>query len=478
VKSQGTQSRGRLGQTPLVRCLAVLIPMICAGLTLHGVAIDSGKSSAPSTRTIRIADSNLEGYPSAVLTFVRNAFDTTGFQPRWRSESWSSAHGWTHIGSDLVMSAAYLLLSAALIQNYRAHPAVLLAGVFWTLGVFFFAGGLTHLLDALMFWWPAYRLTALVNAAAAGISVATAWVLIPFLPKAIAIRSPFEIQREFEQRRKTEIELRQVHAQLESVIEQRTAELAAKNQEMEQFLNTVSHDLKSPVVTCLGLTGMLREDLKAGRIEDTQESVDRIERSARKMRQLIEDLLSLGRIGKVRFELADVDTDSMIHSIRDEYAPRLAEIGAVIDMETDLPHVHADVHWLTQVFENLLTNAIKYGCDNPHPRIGVGCVAGRGEQKFYVRDNGRGIDPKHHAQIFEPFKRLRTDKEGSGMGLAIVARIVKMHGGRIWIESEVGKGTTFWLALPIREMSQSGEAAQPSREPSNARQLTGALHGS
>ena len=216
-----------------------------------------------------------------------------------------------------------------------------------------------------MFWWPAYRLTGLTKAAAAVISLATAGVLIPLAPQALKLRSPAELQHEIVQRRRTELELRQVHAQLEGVIELRTAELAAKNEEMEQFLNTVSHDLKSPVVTCLGLAGVLREDLQAGRVEQTKDTINRIERSMTRMRQLIEDLLNLSRIGKVRFELTDVDTNSVIRSIGEEFKPRLQKIGATLEIESNLPMVRADAHWLTEVFENLITNAMKYGCDNP-----------------------------------------------------------------------------------------------------------------
>jgi chemotaxis family two-component system sensor kinase Cph1 len=408
-------------------------------------------------------DAGLAGYAAAVSDFFRNALDTTDFQPRWKTESWTTAHKWLHVASDAGISAAYLLVAGALMRNYRAHPTALLARLFWVCAIVFFAVGAAHLLEAAMFWWPAFRLTVLVEASAAVISLLTAVVVIPLLPQAVALRSPSDIRREIDQRRKTEMELRQTHAQLEGVIEQRTAELASKNQEMEQFLNTVSHDLKSPVVTCLGLTGMLREDLKAGRAKESDDTVNRIERSVTRMRRLIEDLLSLSRLGKVRFELADVDTDAMVHSIRDEYRPRLAEIGAVIDIDTQLPRVRADAHWLTQVFENLLTNAIKYGCDNPNPRIAVGCITNKGEHRFYLRDNGKGIDPAHHSQIFQPFKRLRTDKEGSGMGLAIVARIVQMHGGRIWLESEVGKGATFWVSLPVADLPESKEAS-PARK--------------
>jgi two-component system sensor kinase FixL len=178
----------------------------------------------------------------------------------------------------------------------------------------------------------------------------------------------------------------------------------------------------------------------------------------------------------VRFELADVDTNSMVRSIRDEYRPRLAAIGAVIELESELPRVRADAHWLTQVFENLLTNAIKYGCDNPQPRIVVGCMTDDKEHRFYLRDNGKGIDPAYHTQIFEPFRRLRTDKEGSGMGLAIVARIIKMHGGRIWIESEAGKGATFWVALPAGGLDEITDTARSGHVPKREAELIGASH--
>ena len=157
--------------------------------------------------------------------------------------------------------------------------------------------------------------------------------------------------------------------------------------------------------------------------------------------------------------MADVNSETVIRSICEEYQPRLAKIGAAIGIDTPLPTVHADSRWLTEVFENLITNAMKYGCDNPNPAITVGCVTNEKEHQFYVRDNGAGIDPAHHAQILEPFRRLRTDKEGSGMGLAIVLRIIKMHGGRIWIDSQPGNGATFFFALPIDQPVKAPQVA-------------------
>jgi two-component system, chemotaxis family, sensor kinase Cph1 len=460
------------------RVVAVAVVIVLVALSSRAVAGNSLEALLPADVQVSSGNSDPIGDGAAAVEFFRKAFDATEFQPRWKSETWTTAHAWLHIVSDLVIAATYLLMAAVLTRTLRARAGTPYARLFWLFAFFIFAGGITHLLDALMFWWPAYRLTALAKAGAALISLVTAAVLVRIAPKAAALRSPAEIQREIIQRRKTELELRQVHAQLEGVIEQRTAELASKNEEMEQFLNTVSHDLKSPVVTCLGLAGSLRDDLKAGRMEDTNDTIDRIERSATRMRQLIEDLLNLSRIGKVRFELTEVDTDSMVHSICEEYKPRLEKIGAVLEIETSLPTVRADAHWLTEVFENLVTNAMKYGCDDPHPRIAVGCETDVKEHRFYIRDNGKGIDPAHHAKIFEPFRRLRTDKEGSGMGLAIVVRIIKMHGGRIWIESKPGNGATFWVALPAAGSRESAELLQTAHVEANEPVLSGAFHGS
>jgi two-component system, chemotaxis family, sensor kinase Cph1 len=436
---------------------------------------DSNGSASPTEAQVQSSESQPDsaGTGDAVEEFFRSAFDTVGFKPLWQRGAWTTAHMWLHIAADLTISAAYLLIPIILVHNIRKHPGVPYTSLFWLFAAFISAAALTHLLDAAMFWWPAYRLTGLVKAGTAVISLATALVLIPVAPRAMAFRKPVDLQREITQRRRTELELRQVHAQLEGVIEQRTTELASKNEELEQFLNTVSHDLKSPVVTCQGLAGILREDIQAGRTEETLDTINRIDRSVARMRQLIDDLLHLSRIGKVRFELADVDTLSIVRSICDEYKNRLEKIGALLQIESNLPSVHADAHWLTEVFENLITNAIKYGCDNPHPSIKIGCITDEREHRFYVRDNGSGIDPAHHAQVLEPFRRLRSDKEGSGMGLAIVVRIIKMHSGRIWIESQPGQGATFWIALPAGVPSEKTKPASMSQSPEAEHSLQG-----
>jgi len=401
-----------------------------------------------------------------VNDFLNHLLDTSEFTPRWNGEHFTAGHGWLHIGADAAIALACAAISVAAAWRLRKDTGTPHRTILWllcALGLTCCAG---YGLDAAMFWWPAYRLLGLVKIGAALLALLTAALLIPAIPRALALRSPIELEREIAQRRRTESELRQVHAQLEGVIELRTEELASKNAEMELFLNTVSHDLKSPVVTCLGLNGMLRDDLRAGRLAEMQDSIDRIDRSVKRMRQLIDSLLDLSRIGKVQFDIVDVDLLSLVQSIQEDLKPRMAQAGVTLVVEKELPRVRGDSQWLTEVVENLLINALKYGCDNPQPQITVGARQHDGEHHLFVRDNGRGIDPAHHSRIFEPFRRLRTEKEGSGMGLAIVARIVKMHGGKVWIESQPGHGATFWISLPSARLAAVEDAekiSQPTR---------------
>jgi signal transduction histidine kinase len=387
--------------------------------------------------------------------FVHNAVNIKGFAPLSRSAGWSRELRWLHIGSDVAIYLASLLILAVALQAIRKRPRVPFVKLGWLLGAAIAFCGLSHLLEALLFWWPAYRLFGLVKGATALFSLAASVALVVLAPKLLALRSASEYHREITQRRKTELELRQVHAQLEGVIELRTAELASKNEEMEQFLNAVSHDLKSPVVTCLGLTAILREDVESGRAGELNDTINRIDRAVNRMKRLIDDLLNLSRIGKVRFELGDVNIKEIIDSVGEELESRLDEAGVVLRIEEGLPIVRGDTRWLAEIFENLINNAIKYGCDNPNPMITVGAVPGDEERLIFVRDNGRGIAAAHQAQLFQPFRRFRTDKEGSGLGLAIVKRIIGMHSGRVWVESEPGNGATFWVALPAAEKGQN-----------------------
>lgn len=234
------------------------------------------------------------------------------------------------------------------------------------------------------------------------------------------------------------------------------AALQRKNQEMEQFVYTVSHDLKAPVVTSTGFLGLLKEDVAARRYDDVMDSVMRLERANGRMGQLIDDLLQLSRIGRIQLEVEEVDVDHVVKLVCENLSPQIAEKSVRIDIQERMPTISADRKHVYQAFENLLTNALKYGSEGEGPHIAIGFEEVESENRFYVRDNGRGISPEYRQKIFRLFQRLENDNRGTGVGLTIVARIMQMHGGRAWVESSPGAGATFWLAFPKTLPVQEG----------------------
>jgi len=244
-------------------------------------------------------------------------------------------------------------------------------------------------------------------------------------------------------------------------------ELRDKNQEMERFAYTVSHDLKSPLVSCTGLLSFVLEDLESGDMDEARASIGRVQNNVRRMELCIQDLLDLSRIGRIRYTPETLDMEKLLAKITDDLRPRDDAAGVEIAVEADLPAVVADRIRVVEVFENLIVNALKYGCPGPGGMITVGSEVTEAENRYFVRDNGPGIDARYHEKIFELFQRLDKSQEGSGAGLTIVARIMEIHGGRAWVESEVGTGACFWVAFPrngsaSRHHPAAGASDQPA----------------
>jgi signal transduction histidine kinase/ligand-binding sensor domain-containing protein len=230
------------------------------------------------------------------------------------------------------------------------------------------------------------------------------------------------------------------------------AELETKNAELERFTYTVSHDLKAPLVTIRGFAGLVEQDAREGRIEQVQADVPRIRKAAETMGHLLEQLLELSRIGRVVGPLAAIPLTPLITEAA-ERVPGIESVDLVV--APDLPTIMGDRTRLLEVFENLLGNAVKFSCSPPAPRIEVSLREGP-EAVIVVADNGVGIDPKFKERVFDLFERLDKSVPGTGIGLAIVKRIVESHGGRIWVESTGvrGLGSRFCLTLP-RSLEQS-----------------------
>ena len=226
-------------------------------------------------------------------------------------------------------------------------------------------------------------------------------------------------------------------------------EIEAQNAELERFNYTISHELKSPVVTIKGFVGMLEKDLKENNQKHIQKDIDRIAEAADKMATLLSELLELSRIGRIVNPPEEVDLGKLIQVALETLDGRIRERNITITTSPDLPTVYADRIRLREVLENLIDNAVKYMGDQAYPLIEIGKRESGTETIIYVKDNGIGIEPQFHAKIFGLFEKLSANSEGTGIGLALIKRIIEVHGGRLWVESEgLGKGSTFCFTIP------------------------------
>jgi PAS domain S-box-containing protein len=238
--------------------------------------------------------------------------------------------------------------------------------------------------------------------------------------------------------------------QAETERERLIMELEAKNAELERFTYTVSHDLKAPLITIRGFLGFIEKDALSGDMNRLKEDIQRISAATDKMQRLLNELLELSRIGRLMNPLENIVLGDLIRDVIKLMEEQLRERNVEVNIQDDLPVVCVDSQRLFEVIQNLLDNAVKFMGEQTRPVIEIGTRgedAEHGMPVFYVSDNGIGIAPEHHDRIFGLFNKLDPRAEGTGVGLAIVKRILEVHGGRIWVESEPGKGSTFYFTL-------------------------------
>jgi len=227
-------------------------------------------------------------------------------------------------------------------------------------------------------------------------------------------------------------------------------ELRKRNEELNSFVHVVSHDLKTPIIAVQGFSSRLSQQFEEQLGEKGRKYLTQIETSAQRMERLVSDLLALSRLGRVACSFEKIPSWGIIRNVTAALRPKFKEKGIRLTLGDDFPIVLCDGDRIHQVFDNLVVNAIKHLGETEDPEIEIGHEDGGTSQRFFVKDNGRGIDPKYHQKIFEMFERLAQteDKQGTGLGLAIVEKIVESHGGKVWVESSKGKGATFYFTLP------------------------------
>lgn len=490
--------------------------------------------------------------------FIRRLFDTSGFPARWYCGEWSEFLGFVHIGSDLAIFAAYMAIPLLLGWFALGKDDVPFPKLIWMFVLFITTCGLVHLVEAVIFYEPVYRLSGLTKAVTAVASWATVAALVPAVPQAFAMRFPHQVEAEVEARtadllarmreqglfaamvedsddailakdldgtilswnrgaqrlygwsaeemvgdtvaaivpeerreelqeimrairrgeRVSRLETKRVTREgavidvslsVSPVRDERGVVIGAsaigrditarkraeraleeRNAEMEAFVYTVSHDLRSPVVTINGFVDVLREDLDVGEPADVQHDLQRIEQAADRMGRLIDDLLALSRAGHREERPERVDVAEVARAVESSLHDYLAEAEAAVVLG-ELPTLWIDPLWIEQILENLLSNAFKYGCPEPGMQVEVAAEEHGDAVVLRVRDHGPGIPPEDRRRIFELFTRLEADRRGTGVGLAIVARLAGRCGGEAWVDAAEGGGAVFRVRLPKRQ---------------------------
>jgi signal transduction histidine kinase len=421
---------------------------------------------------------------------------------------------WIAVAADAVIAAAYFALPAALVYFARRRPDLTLRPMFWLLGTFIVAAGLTNVMDIVTTFWPEYRIENAIKVLTACVGVSTAIAVWPMMPRALALpstrsleevnaflreenarrrdaeRAANEARASLEQRvverttelaqsnvklemevqdrlrteqalRYSETLLRRLHDELEQHITERTEELTRTIDELQAFTYTISHDLRAPLRAINGFAAIMREEEAARLSPDGNALLEKIERNAARMGRLIDGLLEFSRLARAESARDDVDmaalAKSAVAEVAEEYGPRAPDV--TFDA---LPPVRGDAAMLRQTWINLVSNAFKFSSREAAPRVWIGASDGEGEITYHVRDNGVGIDMADAANLFGVFSRLHANESypGVGVGLAIVRRIVERHGGRVRAESWPGEGTTFHFTLPTASTAPLRALAQ------------------
>lgn len=400
-----------------------------------------------------------------------DAFTDSDFMPHGHCYLWRPGILWLHVSSDVLIAAAYFSIPLALISFVRRRPEFTYAWMLWMFGTFLLLCGATHALQVFTTWVPSYLFEGLVKAATAGVSLATALALWPVVPRAAALPSPAELaaaneelRREIERREGVERELREAQADLERRVEERTralqaktAELELSNRELEEFAHVVSHDLKTPLRGMGALVAWIREDAGERLGEGPREHLDLIEQRAERMQALIDGILRYARAGRRAGGTERVDAQAVAQEAVDALP---FQEGVSVRVEGELPPVRFGRTPLLQVFQNLLGNAVRH-LGRPDGTVTVSAREAGGEVEFAVRDDGVGISERHRERIFKIFRAqpVSAANGSSGVGLAIVKKLVELHGGRVWVEDTPGGGATFRFTAPRagREGRGAGE---------------------
>jgi chemotaxis family two-component system sensor kinase Cph1 len=392
-----------------------------------------------------------------VTEFFTKLLSPDGWPPRWHCGHWTDFHGWLYILADLAIWAAYFTIPLSIVF-FLSKKRVPFPKVLFLFASFILACGLTHLLDVVMFWYPAYRINALARVGAAIVSWRTIIVLWKVMPQAITMKSAEDFQIELTSRKAVEEKLLETN----SLLAITNLELERSNAELQQFAAIASHDLKEPLRKIRTFVELLEFETKDHLNDESNAYILKIKNASTRMSTLIEDLLAFSNIGGNEESFEKVDLNVVVAKVLEDLEVLVKDKKAEIQMG-NLPSIQAIPTLVTQLFQNLISNALKFTTSSRIPSIKISSIEIAGSEialkglnplkmyfKITVEDNGIGFDEKFLDKIFTIFQRLHGKNEftGTGIGLATCKKISEFHGGAISANSELGKGSTFIVILP------------------------------
>lgn len=354
-----------------------------------------------------------------MFSFFEKLFDTADFPPRWFCGTWTSAHGWLHIFGDLAIFGAYFAIPVLLSYFVLRHKDVPFPPIFWLFAAFILSCGIGHLVEATLFWQPWYRLSGLVKGFTAVVSWVTVLALIPLVPKALALPG-----------------LQGVNAEL-----RRTADnLKRSNEELETFALTTTRDLKGPLHAVGQLAQLIVEESGTHLPDSSRKDLALMMQRVERMKKMLDCQLEYSRIGLAQHRVEPINTSNLVREIVEMLS---LPAGFTVSV-ANLPTMKTRKAPLEQVFRQLIGNAVKHH-NRSEGKVEVFANTTDSFVEFVVRDDGPGIAPEYHELVFKMFQALnpRDQLEGLGMGLAFVKKIVETQGGRVWVESSLGKGAAF-----------------------------------
>ena len=364
---------------------------------------------------------------------------------------------WLHVGSDALTALAYFSIPGALFVLARRRPDLAYRPVVWLFTAFILLCGTTHLMSIWTVWTPDYRAEGVLKALTALASAATAVVLWPLLPRALALPSRAALETanadltdEIARRRDAEAELTALAAQLENRVEARTAELERANEALRQFAGAASHDLRAPARHMGVFAELLERDEGEALSEDGRAMLGRIRTSAAHMQTLIDTLLEYARCINTPPDPDRIDLNDPARRAAETHQPTLDGIGGTVRI-ADLPRAFADPVLVERVFDNLISNAVKHrGADAPRILV-EGETLEDGRVRLAVTDDGPGVPADQVDAIFQMLNRGSADTEGLGAGLALCKTIVESHGGTIALDAAHDGGARFVFTLPAAD---------------------------